>query len=153
MHTTGLKIYFDGGARPNPGMIETGVVVRGRFHHKTGLGPGDNNIAEWLGLLHALDIAKAMGERAIILIGDSALVIHQAKGEWPCRSAALQDHYDSFARQSADFDRIRLRHVGRSHNLAGIALANLHDPAKTVNPALCPNSTAYSAAKMLSVIG
>ena len=132
MRNTGLKIYFDGGARPNPGMIETGIMVRGIFHHSQGLGPGDSNMAEWLALLRALQLAAKHGERNVILIGDSALIINQAKGLWPCRNSALQGYYAEFVGLAGNFDRIRLRHVGRSHNLAGIALDNLRHGSKSI---------------------
>ncbi|HWI87039.1 MAG TPA: ribonuclease HI family protein [Sphingomonas sp.] len=117
-----LKLYFDGGCQPNPGPIEIAVVARGQIYRAAGLGVGTNDDAEWLALLHALEVARGLGARDIILIGDSALVVNQSMGKAKCRSATLRRHLVVFLAEKAKFDRIRLRHVGRHHNLAGIAL-------------------------------
>ncbi len=115
--------FFDGGARPNPGPIETAVVSRGRVWLRDGLGQGDNNEAEWLALLHALDLAIAAGESDVLCAGDSRLVIAQASGLQPCRSPHLAPYLAAFRARSASIATFRLRHVLRSKNLAGIALA------------------------------
>jgi len=113
------KIYFDGGCRPNPGKMESAVVIRGFTDIRPDLGAGDNERAEWLALLHALEIAAARGERDIVLIGDSLSVIGQAGGAQRCR---LPDMLDRYAQLARGFERVRLRHVGRAQNLAGIVL-------------------------------
>jgi ribonuclease HI len=117
-----LKLFFDGGCRPNPGVMETAVVARGVTHHRIDLGHGTNNDAEWLALIHATELAIALGETKIVLVGDSALVLNQAKGLWPCRSPALRAHLAAFRLLSPSLASIRFRQVGRSQNLAGIAL-------------------------------
>lgn len=113
-----VKLWFDGGARPNPGPMETAVVLRGVAEIRRGLGDGGNEQAEWLALLHALEIAAAQGLRDIILIGDSLSVIRQASGAQPGNA----QHLDRFRALAQGFERVRLRHVGRSHNLAGTVL-------------------------------
>ena len=122
MQNRALKIYFDGGCRPNPGRMETAVVARGVTHHKHDCGHGTNNDAEWRAVLHAAELAISIGARDIILLGDSAVVIGQANGVAKCRSEALRGHYQSFLALKLQFDRIRIRHIGRHQNLAGIAL-------------------------------
>lgn len=111
-----VKVYFDGGCRPNPGQMETAVVMRGATEIRRGLGDGDSEQAEWLALFHAL--AAARGQRDIILIGDALSVIRQANGTLPCPAAWLA----RFQEAACGFDRVRLRHVKRNQNLAGIAL-------------------------------
>ena len=117
-----VKVYFDGGCRPNPGAMETAVVLRGVADIRRGLGHGGNEQAEWLALLHALEIAAARGERDIILIGDALSVIRQASGILPCRSPEARERLERFHDMERAFDRVRLRHVGRAQNLAGVAL-------------------------------
>lgn len=114
--------YFDGGCRPNPGLIETAVVCGGRHWFRDDQGIGDNNEAEWLALLHAVDLAVARGDTDILFIGDSQLVIDQA-GSGRCRSPHLQRYLAAYRERAGAIPRIRLRHVPRSRNLAGIALA------------------------------
>ncbi len=121
-----LKLFFDGGCRPNPGMMETAVVARGMTHHRPELGHGTNNDAEWLALIDAVTLASSLGERDIVLVGDSALVLSQAKGLWPPRSDALRAHLETFRLLAPAFASIRFRQVNRSQNLAGIALERIH---------------------------
>ena len=117
-----LTLYFDGGARPNPGRIETAVFVRGALHICDNHGVGSNDAAEWLALLDAIEIARDIGATDIILRGDSMLVVNQASGRAKCRSPLLRPYLDAYTAQAAQFTRVRIRHIGRSQNHAGIAL-------------------------------
>jgi ribonuclease HI len=123
MHSRGLKIYFDGGCRPNPGTMETAVVARGITYHQPDCGIGTNNDAEWLALIHAAEIALSIGIRDAVMIGDSALVVGQASLRAKCRSPELQAHLARFQALAGEFERIKIRKTPRSQNLAGIALA------------------------------
>lgn len=118
-----LKIYFDGGCQPNPGMMEIAVVARGRAYYLDDVGCGTNCDAEWLALIHALRVALSLGVAEFILIGDSALVINQANGAAKCRSGALKRHLDLFKSLTPGHGQVRVRRIGRAQNLAGIALA------------------------------
>ncbi len=126
MTVKSIKLFFDGGCRPNPGPIECAVVRKGVTHYRHDLGKGTNSDAEWLAAIHALEIAQLEGDRDITLLGDSTLVVTQASGKARCRSAELEVHHSRFAELAEGFDRIRIRHIGRAQNLAGIALARLH---------------------------
>ncbi|WCT74368.1 ribonuclease HI [Sphingomonas naphthae] len=122
-----LRLYFDGGCRPNPGAIETAVVVRGIEHVQRDAGIGDNADAEWLALIHAADVARAMladmpDAPDVEFLGDSTQVIAQAGGDQPCRDARFVAHRARFLALTGDMARVRLRHVRRSQNLAGIVL-------------------------------
>lgn len=119
---TPLKLFFDGGCRPNPGAIEVAVVVAGRVYAKRDVAIGSNDEAEWYAAIYALEVAADMGAHDIILIGDSALVVNQASGVSKCRSLVLARHLAAFRDAAAGFERVRLRHVRRHRNLAGIAL-------------------------------
>jgi len=126
MQTNALKIFFDGGCRPNPGNMETAVVARGVTYINSNVGYGTNNDAEWLALIYAVEIAKAIGARDIMMLGDSALVVSQANGTANCRNADFQAHLARFQSISCRFDRIKIRKTPRNQNLAGIALAQMH---------------------------
>jgi len=120
---TRTKIYFDGGARPNPGPMETAVVVGGVAQVCRDLGRGGSMEAEWLALLQALEIARTLAPAEVILLGDAAAVIAQAAGTAKCPRACAA-HKRTF--DALGGDRVRLRYVRRAQNLAGIALARHH---------------------------
>ena len=121
--TARLTLFFDGGCRPNPGPMTTAVVVRGVTHFRDYGRHGDNNEAEWLALLHAVELATAVGATDVLFVGDSTVVVEQARGRWRCRSPQLQPHLAMFQTAVLAIPRVRLRQVRRSKNLAGIALA------------------------------
>jgi ribonuclease HI len=104
------------------------VVNRGQAHFRDDLGSGDNNQAEWLALLFAVELAAAQQASDVLFVGDSYLIVQQASGAWPCRSVQLQPFLATFRQAATVFPRVRLRHVPRSKNLAGIALARRNDP-------------------------
>lgn len=121
-----LKVYFDGGCRPNPGPMLTAVVAGGRTFLRDDHGLGDNNDAEWLALLHAVQVAQQLGAGEATLLGDSALVVQQANGTIPARAARFAAPLAEFRRLAAGFSRLRVRRIGRAQNLAGIALERVH---------------------------
>lgn len=124
-----MKIWFDGGCRPNPGPIVTAVFTAGTAHFRHDHAPGDNAQAEWLAALDALAMAARLGATDVILIGDSRMVITQASGKAPRVPARFDAHLAQLRVLAARFERLRLRHVLRSHNLAGIALGREMDNA------------------------
>ena len=120
-----LKVYFDGGCRPNPGPIEAAVVVRGKAHVFDDLGWGSNSDAEWLALIHALELAQTLCLAEIELVGDAAQVIRQAnealRGKRP-----VHGHAATFLALATTAPPARIRWIKRQQNLAGIALAGRH---------------------------
>ena len=118
-----LKIFFDGGARPNPGLIEVAVVARGTVHFFDDLGEGSSSDAEWLAIIQALHVAQQLGAHRFDLLGDSRSIIDQASGAAPCRTPAARDHLARFTAAAAPNPPRRLRWLPRHQNLAGIALA------------------------------
>ena len=122
-----LKIFFDGGCRPNPGWIEAAVVARGETWFFDDLGHGTSGDAEWLALHMALGIAHSLGVRDFELVGDSANVIGQANGTLRCRSDAALAHRTRFMESAETAPPARIRWTPRTQNLAGIALARRRD--------------------------
>lgn len=119
-----VKVFFDGGCRPNPGAIEIAVVAAGRTHVLRDLGFGTNGDAEWLALIEALRIAQELNTDCV-LMGDAAAVISVANGTVKCRDSA-REHLEVFHALLAGGSQPPIRYVKRSQNLAGIALARLH---------------------------
>ncbi len=120
-----LKIFFDGGCRPNPGRIEAAVVVRGVPHLFDDLGHGNNTDAEWLALICALELAHSLGLADIELIGDALEVIREAQKALST-GRAKHGHAAQFLGLIAGQPLTRIQWIKREQNLAGIALAARH---------------------------
>lgn len=120
-----VKIFFDGGWRPATGM-ETAVVVHGREYVRRDLGPGTGMDAEWLALIQAVEIANDLGLADPVFLGDSLAVIGQASATAKSGQAGAA-HVQVLAALQPPSGKFRIRHVKRSQNLAGIALARLHE--------------------------
>ena len=121
-----MKIFFDGGCRPNPGAIEVAVVAGGRTTIRRDLGEGTSADAEWLALIEALTTAQGLGTADFVLMGDAANIVAKANGTMRCRPADAA-HVERFRALASAGASPRVRYVKRSQNLAGIALARLHD--------------------------
>lgn len=120
-----VKVFFDGGCRPNPGRIEAAVVVRGVEHLFDDLGIGTNSDAEWLALIRALELSRWLGLTDIELIGDALEVIRQANLAL-ANGHAVPRHAATFLALAASTRPGRIRWIKREQNLAGIALAARH---------------------------
>ena len=119
-----VKIFFDGGCRP--GGMETAVVIGGRVHIQRDLGPGTGMDAEWLALIQAVSLARELGLMEPQFLGDSLAVVNQANGTAKCRGGNIR-HLEAFRALVPAAGAPRIRHIKRSQNLAGIALARLHE--------------------------
>ena len=124
-----LKVFFDGGCRPNPGRMEAAVVLRGTLHLFDDLGHGTNSDAEWLALIRAIELTQSLGLSGIELIGDAVEVIRQANRALINGQAVkgpMRDHTAAFLALTAKAAPARIRWIKREQNLAGIALAARH---------------------------
>ena len=117
-----IKIYFDGGCRPHPGKMETAVVTGGAATVVRDAGIGSSMDAEWLALIAALRLAQDLGLTNFVLLGDAAAGVAQANGAVPARGGAV-DHLSTFRALIGDGPMPAVRHIKRTQNLAGIALA------------------------------
>jgi ribonuclease HI len=105
--------------------MEVGVVACGDkniLYHERNLGRGTNNVAEWLALIYAMRIAISLGQTDVEIVGDSMLVVNQANGTWQCKKEELKGFLAEFKAIKPSFRSIKVAHVRRAYNLAGIAL-------------------------------
>jgi ribonuclease HI len=119
-----VKIFFDGGRRPDPIGMELAVVAGGRSHIRRDLGPGASMDAEWLALIEAMRLAADLDVVDPVLLGDASTVIAQANGRVRC-PPSCRHHLETFLALPKPAGRVRIRYVKRTQNLAGIALAAL----------------------------
>lgn len=117
-----VKVFFDGGCRPNPGPIEVSVVIRGVTHIFDNLGSGTSNDAEWLALIRGLELAQGAGLRDVELIGDALDVINRAQNVLRT-GHAVSRHEETLKLLLTKARPARIRWIKREQNLAGISLA------------------------------
>lgn len=123
------RINIDGGSRGNPGPAAYGVLIRdGRGEPvaklKKYIGRSTNNVAEYYGLIAAMDYAQSHGVRAIRIESDSELLVKQMRGLYKVKSADLQPLYERAQKMSKAFESFRIDHVYREQNREADALAN-----------------------------
>ena len=124
-----LIAHVDGGARGNPGPAGFGVVLEDESGKKIDqlsgyLGHQTNNVAEYSGLLAALDYAVKHGHRAVKVIADSELLVKQIRGEYKVKSPNLQDLYSRARVMIRSLEWFRIEHTLRGGNKEADALAN-----------------------------
>lgn len=124
-----LIAHVDGGARGNPGPAGFGVVLEDERGQKVDtlsgfLGHQTNNVAEYSGLLAALDYATKHGYRALRVVADSELLVKQIRGEYKVRAPQLQDLYTKARVMIRSLDSFRIEHTLRGGNKEADALAN-----------------------------
>ena len=123
------RANIDGGSRGNPGPAAYGVVIRdGRGEIvaklKKYIGRMTNNVAEYYGLIAALDYAESHGVRAIRVESDSELLVKQMRGQYKVKSEDLRPLFERAQKMSKAFDSFRIEHVYREQNREADALAN-----------------------------
>ncbi len=83
-----------------------------------------NNVAEYTGVVRALELATRLGAAEVDLLLDSKLIVEQLAGRWRVKDAKLARLHAEARRQLAGFLRWTARHVPRAQNAAADALAN-----------------------------
>ena len=120
-----VKVFFDGGCRPNPGRMEAAVVIRGVEYIFDDLGIGTSSDAEWLALFRALELSHSLGLDDAELIGDALMVIQQANRAL-ANGHAVHQQAITFLTLATRARPTRIRWIKREQNLAGIALNRRH---------------------------
>jgi ribonuclease HI len=123
------RANIDGGSRGNPGPASYGVVIRDPRGEivarlKKYIGRMTNNVAEYYGLIAALDYAQSQGIRALRVESDSELLVQQMRGRYKVKSADLQPLFERAKKMSQSFESFRIDHVYREQNRDADALAN-----------------------------
>ena len=139
--TQPVVAYIDGGARGNPGPAAFGVRLERQDgtlieEFSESIGPATNHVAEYRGLLAALDWAKRHGCRALHVRSDSLLLVQQMIGNYKVKHAGLQPLHARARALAHDIGTVTFEHVGRSMNAHADRLANTAmDAATQVNGA------------------
>jgi ribonuclease HI len=120
---------IDGGARGNPGPAAYGVVVRnaqGEVVKEWGeyLGIQTNNVAEYSGLLAALEYAVRENRKSVKVLSDSELLVRQMRGQYKVKNPALRELYDRAQALTRKLEHFSIEHVLRERNREADRLVN-----------------------------
>jgi ribonuclease HI len=125
-----IIVYTDGGSRGNPGPAGYGVRIEdeqgtllAELH--ASVGHATNNVAEYQGLLAALDWAIANGHQRVRVRSDSELLVRQMRGEYRVKSPGLQPLHARARGLVARIGQVTFEHVRRELNKEADRLANL----------------------------
>lgn len=126
--------HFDGGSRGNPGPAAAAAVLELAGHSPVELarflGEETNNVAEYNGVLLALDAVAGLAADGVpvgevVLRGDSQLVVNQLSGAWRIKDPTLEGLAErcgaAIERLGA---RVRFEHVPRARNKRADRLVN-----------------------------
>jgi probable phosphoglycerate mutase len=123
--------YIDGGARGNPGPAGWGAVVQtaptgeivaelfGALPHAT------NNVAEYNGLLAALDWCADHDAGDVLVRSDSLLLVQQMRGIYKVKNEGLKPLHGRARLLVHRIGRVTFEHVRRELNAEADRLANL----------------------------
>lgn len=124
-----IVAYIDGGARGNPGPAGFGVRIEtpdGTLveEFSESIGIATNNVAEYRGLLAALDWARAHGVSAVQIRSDSQLLVQQMLGNYKVKHSGLQPLHARARLLVREVGRVTFEHVRREANQHADRLAN-----------------------------
>jgi len=121
-----LIAYIDGGSQGNPGPAGVGVVIdgaaAGTIRIAKWIGRQDNNVAEYVALMEALQCALDLKAQRLHVYSDSQVVVKQMTGEYQCRSTLLYSLHWT-CRKLARSLEFSISHVVRARNAEANTLA------------------------------
>jgi ribonuclease HI len=124
-----VRIHVDGGSRGNTGPAAAAAVAsdtegnplaeRSRY-----LGETTNNVAEYQGVLLALELANELGANEVEVVNDSELVARQIGGQYRVKQEHLKPLHRQVMEALRGFDHWEVRSVRREHNVRADELVN-----------------------------
>ena len=125
-----LTVNVDGGARGNPGPAGYGAVIADEQGNVLaelyeGIGISTNNVAEYRGLLAALQWAADHGHTRIHVKADSLLIVQQMLGNYRVKHEGLIPLYRQARHLVAKIGDVTFEHVRREQNKEADRLSNL----------------------------
>ncbi len=122
------QIYCDGASRSNPGESSVGISISKDNEEidtiKKRIGIATNNVAEYLGLIEALQYCIENNIMEVVIYLDSLLVVNQVNLEYKVKSKKLQEYYNQAIDLKNQINNIEINHVRREFNKRADQLAN-----------------------------
>jgi len=125
-----ITANVDGGARGNPGSAGYGAIIKDDNGHVlaelyAGIGISTNNVAEYQGLIAALEWALTHGHSRLHIKSDSLLIVQQMLGKYRVKHEGLIPLHQKAQRLAAEVGHVTFEHVRRELNQETDHLSNL----------------------------
>jgi len=124
--------HVDGGSHGNPGPSGIGVVMQladgEKIRISKWIGHQDNNVAEYVALLEALQHALVLNAKTLRVFSDSEVVVRQMTGQYACRSPRLYSLHWTCRKLAGSLD-FSISHIDREHNSEANQL--VHDAVRS----------------------
>src|SRR5439155_24004710 len=98
------------------------------------IGIATNNVAEYRGLIAALEWARAHGHKAVHIRSDSLLLVQQMLGKYKVKHAGLQPLHARARLLAHEIGRVTYEHIERAKNADADRLANAAMDGAVVSP-------------------
>jgi phosphoribosylglycinamide formyltransferase 1 len=121
--------HIDGGSRGNPGPAASAFVLTTSSGSRLKaqaffLGEATNNIAEYTGLLKALEAAEQIGTERLSVFSDSELLVKQLSGQYKVKSEHIAPLFQKAADLLSSFKSWKIKHIPREQNKLADKLVN-----------------------------
>lgn len=126
---TKVIAFTDGASRGNPGKAACAAILFDEkleelLRRSKRLGVATNNVAEYEGVLLALELAETLGARDVEIRLDSELVVRQLSGQYKVKHPSLKPLFERTRALMESFRRVTVSHVRREENSVADELAN-----------------------------
>lgn len=127
-----LTIFTDGASRGNPGPAAYGFVIEDeskKLLYKEGsfIGETTNNVAEYTGVLSALNYVKKKYQDKnpkVELFADSKLICEQLSGNYKVKAKHLKPMIEKIKILALELGGVIYTHIPREKNFAADEIAN-----------------------------
>ena len=125
-----ITAYFDGGSRGNPGPAGWGAYIVNDdgtvlAELSGALGVATNNVAEYNGLIAALQWAADHDVTALSVKGDSLLLVEQMRGNYKVKNEGLKPLHMRARMLVMQIGNVSFAHVPREKNKDADRLSNV----------------------------
>ncbi len=125
-----ITAYFDGGSRGNPGLAGWGAYIVDDdgtvlAELSGALGVATNNVAEYTGLVAALQWAADHDVTALSVKGDSLLIVEQMRGNYKVKNEGLKPLHMKARMLVMQIGNVSFAHVPRERNKDADRLSNV----------------------------
>ena len=125
-----ITAYFDGGSRGNPGLAGWGAYIINDdgtvlAELSGALGVATNNVAEYHGLIAALQWAADNDVTALAVKGDSLLLVEQMRGNYKVKNEGLKPLHMKARMLVMQIGNVSFAHVPREKNKDADRLSNV----------------------------